>query len=239
MGPEIEHHPLSGADGSATFVSELCSVLAAVNGPIEVQRRDELSDQAAIEVNVLAASGASSPRERWMESMIASVLREIILVQLHPRTLIQVTLQITKGITTGKTAVRDLALLPGLLNAAFLALVDAGVPLGMTVTAVLVGIAKDKPAVVEPTEKEISGCQSVHVFAYSQQGALFLNESTGRFSIDEWDTVAQVAEQRCASVLQAADEDVDMRDEETRKAAWMRAELEERANDQGAWRQDT
>ena len=48
---------LRGADGSAVFSSEGISVLASINGPLEVQRRDEIPDEAAIEVNIRPAAG--------------------------------------------------------------------------------------------------------------------------------------------------------------------------------------
>jgi exosome complex component RRP46 len=52
--------PLHRADGSATFTANDYTVLGAVNGPIEVQRRDELPEEAAIEVIVRPASGVGS-----------------------------------------------------------------------------------------------------------------------------------------------------------------------------------
>lgn len=51
---------LRRADGSATFSHNGYSVLGAVNGPLEVQRRDELPEEAAVEVNVRPASGVGS-----------------------------------------------------------------------------------------------------------------------------------------------------------------------------------
>lgn len=51
---------LHRADGSATYTSGDYTVIAAVNGPIEVQRRDELAEEAAIEVNIRPASGVGS-----------------------------------------------------------------------------------------------------------------------------------------------------------------------------------
>ncbi|KAK4692003.1 hypothetical protein P7C71_g5117, partial [Lecanoromycetidae sp. Uapishka_2] len=44
---------LHRADGSAAYTDNGFSVIAAVNGPIEVQRRDELPEEAAIDVAVL------------------------------------------------------------------------------------------------------------------------------------------------------------------------------------------
>lgn len=49
--------PLTRADGSATSSSNGCTVIGAVNGPIEVQRRDELPQEAAIDVVVKPTSG--------------------------------------------------------------------------------------------------------------------------------------------------------------------------------------
>ena len=49
--------PLHRADGSATYTKNGYSVIAAVNGPIEVQRRDELPEEAAVDVAVRPAAG--------------------------------------------------------------------------------------------------------------------------------------------------------------------------------------
>lgn len=49
--------PLHRADGSATYSANGYTVLASVNGPIEVQRRDEVAEEAAVEVHIRPASG--------------------------------------------------------------------------------------------------------------------------------------------------------------------------------------
>ena len=51
---------LHRADGSARYSAAGYTVVAAVNGPIEVQRRDELAQHAALEVNVRPAIGVGS-----------------------------------------------------------------------------------------------------------------------------------------------------------------------------------
>jgi exosome complex component RRP46 len=48
---------LHRADGSATFSQSGYTVIGAVNGPIEVQRRDELPEEAAVDVIVRPATG--------------------------------------------------------------------------------------------------------------------------------------------------------------------------------------
>ena len=57
MAPEADILPLRNADGSASYSCNGYSVLAGVNGPIEVQRRDELPEEAAIDVVIRPASG--------------------------------------------------------------------------------------------------------------------------------------------------------------------------------------
>jgi len=111
--PSVSFSPLYGADGSATFSQNGYTVIGSVNGPIEITRRDELSEEAAIDVVVRPAVGAGGKmalnqniftkltlmpgtRERHLESIIQSTLRQLILIQNYPRTLIQVTLQITE-----------------------------------------------------------------------------------------------------------------------------------------------
>ena len=49
--------PLSRADGSASCSTNDHSVVCAVNGPVEVMRRDELPEEAAIEVTVRPITG--------------------------------------------------------------------------------------------------------------------------------------------------------------------------------------
>jgi hypothetical protein len=96
MVPQITTSTLNRADGSATYTDSLFSVLAAVNGPVEVSRRDELPEESTIEVNIRPGSGVGGPRERWLETVLHSLMRSIVLVHLHPRTLVQVTLQVVR-----------------------------------------------------------------------------------------------------------------------------------------------
>lgn len=48
---------LNRADGSATYSAAGYSVVAAVNGPLEAQRRDELSEEAVVDVTVRPGTG--------------------------------------------------------------------------------------------------------------------------------------------------------------------------------------
>ncbi len=57
MSPTATLNPLERADGSASYTLNGYSVIAAVNGPIEVQRRDELPEEATLEVLIRPAAG--------------------------------------------------------------------------------------------------------------------------------------------------------------------------------------
>lgn len=52
---------LHRADGSATFSQNGYTVIGAVNGPLEVQRRDELPEEAVVDVIVRPAAGVGGP----------------------------------------------------------------------------------------------------------------------------------------------------------------------------------
>lgn len=59
--------PLHRVDGSATYSQNGYSVIAAVNGPIEVQRRDELPEEATVDVAVRPAAGVGGKYQLVVE----------------------------------------------------------------------------------------------------------------------------------------------------------------------------
>ncbi|KAF2434054.1 hypothetical protein EJ08DRAFT_575722, partial [Tothia fuscella] len=180
---------LHRADGSATYSYNGYTVLGAVNGPIEVQRRDELPEEAAIEVNVRPASGVGSTKERHLETIIHSALRRVILTQNFPRTLIQLTVQIIscpEPAAPGKyTHITSsvLAVLPALLQTSLLALLSASIPLDTTYTTTSVQLDR-----------------SMHVFAFTAERKLLVAESEGDFEYEAWDELCQKAEEECVAL---------------------------------------
>lgn len=60
VAPEVTLTHLNRADGSATYTHNGYSIIGAVNGPIEVLRKDEMPEEATIEVNVRPAAGVGS-----------------------------------------------------------------------------------------------------------------------------------------------------------------------------------
>jgi exosome complex component RRP46 len=70
-GPAATLSNLHRADGSATYSQNGYTVIGAVNGPIEVQRRDELPEEAAVDVIVRPAAGVGGT---WNRSYTYSIV---------------------------------------------------------------------------------------------------------------------------------------------------------------------
>ncbi|CZT08455.1 hypothetical protein WAI453_007239 [Rhynchosporium graminicola] len=204
---------LHRTDGSATFSQNGYTVIGAVNGPLEIQRRDELPEEAAIDVVVRPAAGVGGTRERHLESILQSTLRQIILIHNFPRTLIQITLQITstpENDTAGSKltlASSNLPILPTLLQTAVLALLSASLPLSMTLTSTFLALTSDgssKRIVVNPTLLESEAASSVHVMAFTSHGDLLVAESEGDFTLREWEAVHDAAKSFCCDESQTS-----------------------------------
>ncbi|KAH7377803.1 hypothetical protein BKA66DRAFT_467254 [Pyrenochaeta sp. MPI-SDFR-AT-0127] len=208
VAPEVTLTHLNRADGSATYTHNGYSIIGAVNGPIEVQRRDEQPEEATIEVNVRPAFGVGSPKERHLETLLYNTLRSVILTRLIPRTLVQITLQVRslpeEDTSTGINT--SLTILPHLLHTALLTLLSASIPLRTILTSVLIAIPSSAPQdspstpLLSPTANELlraKPIKSVHVFAFSGDRRLLLNESDGKFSYEEWAEACEKAEEVC------------------------------------------
>ena len=75
--PQTTLNPLSNPDGSATHTAYGYTVTAAVNGPLEVSRRDELPEEAALEVNVRPAVGVGSTQTSPLHTLSPPVRRPL------------------------------------------------------------------------------------------------------------------------------------------------------------------
>ena len=199
---------LPRADGSATFKYGATTAIASVSGPMEVRPRDELPDKTFIEIIVRPAVGVGgtffrspppSPptdthppptgtRERALESLLLSALSPLIIRTYHPRTLLQINLQIVEAADhTDATA-----LLPVCINAATLALIDAGMPMKSVLVATTVFL--DEAG--EVAEEGKAG--SRHVLGYTRAGECVFVESLGSFDERGFGNAVQWGMGECA-----------------------------------------
>ncbi|KAF2826031.1 hypothetical protein CC86DRAFT_394801 [Ophiobolus disseminans] len=246
--PEVTLTHLNRADGSATYTHNGYSIIGAVNGPIEVSRRDEMPEEATLEVNVRPAVGVGSPKERHLESLLHNTLRSIILTRMMPRTLVQITLQVRslpeEDEATGVNS--TLTILPHLLHTSLLALLSASIPLLTTLTSLLIAVPTSSAPIISPTSTELlraGPLQAVHVFAFAGDRRLLLNESDGAFSYDEWEEACEMAEEVCCSggeggvKLEGEGMDVDAQDGNLEE--WLRGVVRRKVDWEQRWKKGT
>ncbi|XP_069918250.1 exosome complex component RRP46 isoform X1 [Oryctolagus cuniculus] len=140
-----EQNLLSRPDGSASFLQGDTSVLAGVYGPAEVKVSKEIFNKATLEVILRPKIGLPGVAERNRERMIRNTCEAVVLGALHPRTSITVVLQIVSDAGS---------LLACCLNAACMALVDAGVPMRALFCGVTCALDSDGTLVLDPTAKQ-------------------------------------------------------------------------------------
>ncbi|RKF60683.1 Exosome complex component RRP46 [Erysiphe neolycopersici] len=203
---------LPRADGSATFTENGITIIGAVNGPLEISRRDENPEAAVVDVTIRPAVGSAGTRERHLESLLQSTLRQIILIYEFPRTLIQVTLQISSSPeddndvkSKGARAGSNLLILPALLQTATMALISASIPLSLTINSICIArLNSPNPSnsILQrnPTITQVKTADSIHVLAFTSHGDLVLAESEGIFSMSDWNQIFELGKELCCKV---------------------------------------
>eukprot|EP00051_Salpingoeca_urceolata_P029915 m.7617 g.7617 ORF g.7617 m.7617 type:complete len:257 (-) comp2993_c0_seq1:53-823(-) len=153
--------PLSRADGSAQFAMGATVALAAVYGPGDVSARREKPDRAAIEVSYKPKVGLPGVACKKIERHLHHVLEEAILTHLHPRACISLIVQEISD---------DGGMLACAVNAACLALMDAGVSLTAcfaSVSCAFGSFADDELAMVlDPSQAESKDAETVVTFGF-------------------------------------------------------------------------
>ncbi|KAM5356060.1 hypothetical protein ACJ41O_002706 [Fusarium nematophilum] len=202
--PAAELSHLHKADGSATFSYGGYAVVAAVNGPVEAQRRDENAFEALVDVIVRPAAGVGGTRERQLESILQAVLRQLVPVRDYPRCVIQITLQVAETpenayINTKLVQAQlNLPIIPALLHASILGLLSGAIPLKAIAAAAVLAIPEEgKDIIIDPTAVEADRAKSVHALGFTSQDELILSESEGSFTPDEWAKVLQLGQRVC------------------------------------------
>jgi len=129
-----------------------------------------------------------------------------------------------------------LPLLPALLQAAFLALLDASIPMTTTITSTIVAIAKDGEVVVDPDTKQRKMASSVHVFAFGGSAEMLVCESEGAFELGAWEEAIDVAKGVCCGDGDVAMEGQDNGDASEGMKGIVRQVVEEKVKKEERWR---
>lgn len=145
---------LNRAHGSVKYSQGSTTVLAAVYGPLPVSQRAEIIDRATVEVTFRSVSGNNSKYDTEKQMSLRQALEDIILTVMYPRTRLSIVLQVLHD---------DGAILAACINAAGLALVDAGVQCSSMITAVCFAL-RDSTAgsrlMMDPTREELASSVS-------------------------------------------------------------------------------
>ncbi|KAL9053680.1 MAG: hypothetical protein Q9162_004631 [Coniocarpon cinnabarinum] len=210
--------PYPQAQGSAQVAHAGYTVLASANGPVEaVNRSQQQPEETTLEVNVRENAGVGGPRERNMERLIGRTLKPLVDIRAHPRTVVQVTLQLLRTPRDAETstpigqAESVVDVLPILINASVAALLNANIL--MTGVAVAIGVAT-LPTVDEDGDDGMSDAvvrltdsadslrmkeagAAMHAFAFTGKGELLLANSEGESDLDTWMKAAKIAREVC------------------------------------------
>ncbi|KFO33652.1 exosome complex component RRP46 [Fukomys damarensis] len=187
-----EQNLLSRPDGSAAFLQGDTSVLAGVYGPAEVKVSKEIFNKATLEVILRPKIGLPGVAEKSRERLIRNTCEAVVLGALHPRTSITVVLQVVSDAGS---------LLACCLNAACMALVDAGIPMRALFCGITCALDSDGTLVLDPTAKQEKEARAVLTFALdSVDRKLLMSNTKGIYSDAEL--------QQCLAAAQTASQHV-------------------------------
>ncbi|KAL4326428.1 hypothetical protein GQ457_11G016850 [Hibiscus cannabinus] len=145
---------LHRAHGSASWSQGDTKVLAAVYGPKAGTKKNENPEKACIEVIWKPKTGQIGKLEKEYEMILKRTLQSICILTVNPNTTTSVIIQVVND---------DGALLPSAINAACMALVDAGIPMRHLAVSICCCVARSGLVILDPTKLEE---QNMKAFAY-------------------------------------------------------------------------
>lgn len=189
------------ADGSALFEMGNTKVIAAVYGPREVENRSQvINDQALVRCEYNMANFSTGDRmrkpkgdRRSMEisKVIGETMEACIMTHLMPRTQIDIYVQVLQADGGTRSAC---------INAATLALADAGIPMCDLVTSCSAGYLNSTPLLDLNYIEDSAGGPDVTVGYLPKLEKMPLIQMDSRISMDIFESVMQLAIEGCKAV---------------------------------------
>ncbi|KAG5881136.1 hypothetical protein JTB14_020839 [Gonioctena quinquepunctata] len=198
-------------DGSAYLEQGLTKVLAAVYGPHQVRggRSKAQHDTAVINCQFSMAVFSTTERKKRprgdrksseLSMHLQQALEAVIKSELYPWSQIDIYVEVLHA---------DGGIYPACVNAATLALIDAGIPIKEYVCACTASLANnDVPMIDISHQEEIIGGPTLTVAALPMSGKIVLMEMSQRFHLDHLKKVLDKALQGCRDIRQILDEAV-------------------------------
>ena len=182
---ELKVGVLKQADGSASIRQGKTYIIAGVYGPRELHPRHlTLNDRAYLRVVYRMATfsvpdrkrPAPSRREREISMVIANALKPALFLEEFPKSVVDVFIQVIQADGGTRCAA---------INAASLALADAGIPMRGLIPAIAVGKADGKLLVDLGDEEDKYGQGDVPMAIIPQTEEITLLQQDGSFTKEE------------------------------------------------------
>ncbi|MCX9084855.1 MAG: exosome complex exonuclease Rrp41 [Candidatus Methanoperedens sp.] len=192
---------LNRADGSCYFEFGLNKVIAAVYGPREVHPRHmQKSNSAVVRYKYNMASFSVEDRKRpgpdrrsiEVSKVSREALEPVIFQEYFPRSAIDIFVEVLQADAGTRTAG---------INAASLALADAGIPMKSLVSACAVGKVDDT-LVLDLNKDEDNYGQADMPVAMTPDGKITLLQMDGHLSGDEFKEGLEMAKKGCLEIAQ-------------------------------------
>ncbi|GMP61229.1 hypothetical protein CsSME_00023771 [Camellia sinensis var. sinensis] len=192
---------VANADGSAVFEMGNTKVIAAVYGPREVQNRSQqINDQALVRCEYSMANFSTGDRMRKpkgdrrsteISMVIRQTMEACIMTNLMPRSQIDIFVQVLQADGGTRSAC---------INAATLALADAGIPMRDLVTSCSAGYLNSTPLLDLNYVEDSAGGPDVTVGILPKLDKVTLLQMDARLPIDMFENVMQLAIEGCKAV---------------------------------------
>jgi len=195
------------ADGSAYLEQGNTKVLAAVYGPHEMRgsRLKPLFDKVVVNCQYSMAVFSTGERKRRprgdrksmeMSQHLKQTFEATIKTELYPRSQIDIFVEVLQADGGNYCAC---------VNAATLALIDAGIPLKDYVSACTASLVADTPLVDVSSLEATTGGPELTVAAHPKSGQIVLLEMSHRFHLDHLSQVMDVALAGCRDIYTILD----------------------------------
>ncbi|XP_030760050.1 exosome complex component RRP41 [Sitophilus oryzae] len=197
-------------DGSAYIEQGLTKVLAAVYGPHQVRSKQKAQHDTCI-INTQFSMAVFSTNERKkrprgdrksteLSMHLQQALLAVIKTELYPWSQIDVYVEVLHG---------DGGIYPACVNAATLAIIDAGIPIKEYVCACTASLGNnDIPMLDVSHQEEVIGGPTLTVAALPMSGKIVLMEMSQRFHLDHLPKVLDKALEGCKDIKAILDEAV-------------------------------
>ncbi|KAJ0435241.1 putative ribosomal protein S5 domain 2-type [Helianthus annuus] len=192
---------VSRADGSAVFEMGNTKVIAAVYGPREVQNRSQqINDKALIRCEYTMANFSTGDRMRKPKGdrrsteislVIRQTMEACIMTHLMPRSQIDIFVQVLQADGGTRSAC---------INAATLALADAGIPMCDLVTSCSAGYLNSTPLLDLNYMEDSAGGADVTVGILPKLDKVTLLQMDAKLPMDIFENVMQLATEGCKAV---------------------------------------